>query len=340
MNTYCHGEDSQCVGKETSDRFSSFISGDLFVVGEGRRHFVIGCNGGVLRVQKDVNRNSEAHAIASMDFHSNFVSRYFAGFVCSQQVVTCDPGLLQKIMGVTQTNIPSPFWCISSWNLIDEYTVELKPKCVLVEHAAYPPRFVLEQHARKVIRVYDPRPIWETRDFTQFSQSLKAARDHAKHYMKVHQWSLEAPWTPEEVIFAALSSVQGKDLLHRLQRLQMYGVDRFAKKMIGLLNEAGSDESAHVSPVLGSDVDGFYDSTESSNKKIDTFLAGRMAMDVSLMFNLHSPKEGNKYPDLTPISLSNGWKCTIGVVDTDLKHRWKIPDYAKQLDCAISAFRQ
>jgi hypothetical protein len=157
--------------------------------------------------------------------------------------------------------------------------------------------------------------------------------------MKVHKWDCSAPWSPEEVVFMALSSVQGRDLLARLQQLQQYGLDRYAKTIAELLPQTGLDETAQVSPTLDSNVDKFFDTCESSNQKIDTFLAGRMAMDVSLMFNLHSPEDRNKYPDLKPIDLTNGWTCTIGVVDTDLKHRWKIPSYAKQLDCAISACR-
>jgi hypothetical protein len=106
----------------------------------------------------------------------------------------------------------------------------------------------------------------------------------------------------------ALHSNQGRDLLRRLEGLQDQGTDVFAKR--ALAGDPDVDET---------DV-----------------LIGRMAMDVSLMMNFFPPScDDARIPELEIISLASGWTCQIGVVDTDLKHRWKLPDYATQLDTAI-----
>jgi len=53
-------------------------------------------------------------------------------------------------------------------------------------------------------------------------------------------------------------------------------------------------------------------------------------MDVSLMFNFF--RDSNPFPELTTITLENGWFCSVGIVDTELKPTCKIPFYASQFD--------
>jgi hypothetical protein len=244
---------------------------------------------------------------------------------------------------------------IRTCKLISEFTVELKPKSSLVERPGFESRFVLQQRVRGFPHVFDPFSLYNYTDATMMLNALQNALCHPKRYLKVHSWKREAP-DPLEFVHEILTTQQGRDILTRLESLQKFGTDEIAKKvsvLYSLMNQPDTPvsfsfvdhRSVSCAEKMGeefqyllSHADGIDSEwIRRANICVDLFLAGRMAMDVSLMFNFGRPGERILPCDhLKPITFRDGWTCTIGVVDTELKHRWKIPDYANQLDSLIS----
>ena len=301
-----------------------------FLAGEGRRHMVFSNGVKVLRVQKVQEDNNLVHLEQALVFHESFVSKLFAGFVCPVSPRRCEE---QFVMHILKSATPeSNLCCIETCFLRSKFSVELKPKCAIIERPGYPSRFVLQQHEKGEVPIYDPTAIWTLSNEQATLEALKLASVHPKKYLRIHSWSGTESL---EKVCEALHSSSGKDLIDRLSRLQQFGTDTEAKRAFDIWKEMG-----HPNDIL--QLEQVFDRMTSSSPAgtdIGLFLAARMAMDVSLIFNFYPPscETDAKCDHLVAIALKDGWVCHVGVVDTDLKHSWKIPEYATQLDRIIDS---
>ena len=274
----------------------------------------------------------------------------FRGFICAQAGLRSF-GLLTA--GTVCTN--DEICCVQTANLRGPCTVELKPKCGLVERAGFPPRFVLAQRHDSGHPKYDPTAIWAHEHSNEsLYDSLIHAYKHPKGYLKIHSRTTDLPDTKLiGMVVGAISSSSGQKLLTQLKRLQQLALDEEAQIANAIYKVVGDDVPA-TDPVDLFPMDEWPSPSEftaygerlvsqglSMNRRqaaqfLNTFLAGRMAMDVSLMFNFFPPARPiEHHAELNVVPLSPDWSFTIGLVDTDLKHRWKIPFYAEQFNNSI-----
>lgn len=308
------------------------------LIGSGARHIVYSEPSGeyVVRIQKSLSDNTPAHSRRCLEFHTGFVMEWFRGVVCDQFETIVPPKVIQELFGKAVL-----VHAIRTKNLLSDFTVEVKPKCALVEREGIPPRFVLKQDTSGP--VFDPTAMWNSTLYEEMVEVLRSAAEHPKKYLRVHTNKFRL--SDEEVIklvAISLLSEKGRKILDRLKQLQLLGTDRFATLAYQLLPLVGTEDCTPDVPCdLWSTPEEFYEfGLEASrscdkaklNRFIATFLAARMAMDVSLILNINDARPDG---ELESFPVGERFWCTIGIVDTELKDKWKIPVYATQLDNAI-----
>lgn len=319
-----------------------FLHGDSSgwkLIGSGARHRVYSEPSGehVVRIQEILSDNTPAHSRRCLEFHSRFVMQWFRGFVCDQFETFVPPQVIQDLFGEAVV-----VHAIRTKNLLSDFTVEVKPKCSLVEREGIPARFVLKQDTSGP--VFDPTALWNSSFYEEMVEVLRSASHHPKKYLRIHtnKFRLSDEQVIELVACSLLSQI-GTSVLDRLKQVQLLGTDRFAKLANQLLPLVETEDCTPDVPCdLWSTPEEFYEfgleairsgDKGKMNRFIDTFLAARMAMDVSLILNFNDTRPDS---DLESFPVGERFWCTIGIVDTELKHRWKIPVYATQLDDAIS----
>lgn len=319
-------------------------------LGQGNRHIVWRSGHWVIRVQKILADNTIEASIRSETFHTNFTGPYLVGFVCP--VEKCEYTVCRFAPNLTYDK-PPKFHCIRTCCLKSSFTVELKPKSALVERPGCPPRFVLQQIARgDVGHRFDPSPIWDGTDRSKTAIALYCAKMHPKAYLQASRWRAHNDRCMEMMV-NAIHTPECRSLLFRLEALQKVGVDDIAKmvasiaRLLPVEDTRQPDINLMVPELFREELDSLIrtedrysdDWIRRANDAVDLFLAARMAMDVSLLFNFTPPGEPEEITcgHLKLIPLPDGWKCRIGVVDTELKHRWKVPQYAIQFDSLIDS---
>lgn len=317
------------------------ISRQYCFVGEGRRHLVLSNENIVVRVQKKMESNTVEHVKKTLLFHDRFLMKWFRGFICGQykQIVSSDD-VFADIVPRVELSV------LSTANLMCRNTIEVKPKCALVEREGLPPRFVAEQSAGGADYVFDPTPIWSGCDKAGILESLSTGRSHPKKYVRIHSWKDMSGQDPLELLVNALMSDKGRQVLVQLERLQKVATDEFAKLIANLPIDYTKDPesidfygpSEFPTPETFRELVVNASSSWDLDRVVNAFLAGRMAMDVSLMISFFSADEIPVPSELCVFPVADGIWCTIGIVDTDLKHRQKISFYANQFDLALALF--
>lgn len=317
-----------------------------FVIGEGNRHIVISNGEKVLRIEKEVSMNTLNNANDLLKFHQETVYTLLKEYICPQ-IITCvsiDSLKKFKQIDTSEQQIDKLFF-LETTCLTSEFSVELKPKCLTEE-------FVLKQISRGDNPVFNPWSLWKSKNENEIRSSLQNAKLHSKRYLKIHSWS-ETSFDPLNLVSQALLTFEGKILMNKLLKIQNMGTNRILKivhKLLEFIDEneiscpqpidlIGEEELLLEGKILLKNVREGHINKKSLNKIIkfiQTFLTGRMAMDVSLMFNFFPSKSYYKSNRLSyhlkKINLTGGWVCTIGVVDTDLKCASKIKNYYSKLN--------
>jgi hypothetical protein len=305
------------------------------ILGSGNRHIVFShvSHDFVVRLERSMSTASCEELWGSVKFHNEFLLEIFRGYIYPVTLRLCSAEIFMALMtkydsfdiGLRDEKVP----CVLTRNLMSSTTVELKPK---YSHSRCEPGeswFVLEQLARNEEVVYDPRPIFEGTDRDAVTRALSSACLHRKRYIKVHSNEKKLSDVEIKTLMAeAVMTDSLRNVFHRLEKLQSYASDKHAKLAKSILIETREKRDFSFPPSLPSPQHYKDMAVDDGEKFLNVFLAGRMAMDVSLIFNFF--RETNPHADLIPIPLSNGWKCCVGIIDTELKPRSKIPLYAAQ----------
>ena len=274
------------------------------------------------RVSKDWASLTKKDVERTVAFHTNFVRKYFVGFVHDQKVSELPSALAAQLV---HTSKPIP--CVKTKNLIGPCCVELKPKYPSVD--GIPTHFVLKQKGES--SVFDPQDLF--RDGGDIPQTLHSAYLHPKKYLKIHnRGKFDTEWLMRSTA-KLLATPPMRDLFKRIQSLQRFGADAFAPTARRLYELLGTEADRLECVDVFEDFDEFASTSytgilpQLATKWLNTFLAGRMVRDVSLLINF-SDSPGDCPGGLPSVQLAPSVYASVGMVDTDLKPRSKIFEYA------------
>ena len=246
------------------------------------------------------------------------------------------------------TRLLAPPTCVSTnstlfaqtTNLMGPMCVELKPKYPDFKGGIFSPFFSKDSSVPEI-----------------FPSLSIAANNFSKRYLRIHS----AGGLSDDQIIGLVTEVIGhpemRILFAKLETLQAFGDNQFAShahelnKQISHIyncvdifdsiheftNSATFHTEIHTGPGNGfntphtneeNPINTFNTGTINTSKEkwINTFLAGRMARDVSLMINLSKGATADSRLGAV-LRLNEGWNAAVGIVDTDLKPRSKIALY-------------
>ena len=276
----------------------------LPLVGQGARHIVVSVSPTtVCRIEKDESRNTFEECTAKLEYHERVVMKFFAPFVPMQRVV----------------QLKNLFVMEAEYVQLGTVCVELKPKWIGGDS------FVSIQKRRGYVNIFHPDGLWSG-EKELVEKSLWSAFECDKPYLKIHRGG-----NPEEAIHLVACALMERKIFSVLETIDRVSKWADATQCLPiaqqLVQQLHSVES--TCDILDLDEEQFVATGRTliakpdpvlGNRWINSYLTGRMARDVSLMFSF--APSANSLGE--PVICIGDMFCRLAVIDTEIKPRSKI----------------
>ena len=275
------------------------------LIGQGARHSVfLSEPGSVIRVEKDGTKNTLDHCLRKLEYHNSVIMTLFHPFVARQDIASLGNSFVMKTDFVIRGN----------------FCVELKPKYK---------NFIAVQQARGYERIFNPIGLWSRRE-DEIRDALSSAQTSDKPFLKIHRCGEGEELI--DLVATALSTDRVHELMKSIACVSSWACETECLPIAKiLLSKCVMDEKSVCRGVfcpaskaefvaLGRQLIESAD-PDKITKWINTYLTGRTARDVSLMFSFSQDQADLGEGSIFRIQ---GWWCRVALIDTEIKPSSKI----------------